>query len=100
MGPLLKVHPLPSYPTQITAAIHTHSHDLKQNKTQSASAESTNEGDNQHSKVVTQAQQRPELPIVTLTWHTSKYNVRNVALVGKGFTSGSVYTPHIYLHAR
>ena len=100
VGPLLKVHPLPSYPSQTTAAIHTHSHDLKQNETQSASAESTNKGDNQHSKAVTQAQQRLELPIVTLTWHVSKYNVHNVALVAKGCTSAGVYTPHIYLHAR
>ena len=48
-------------------------HSLKQNKTQSACAESTCKGVNQHSKDVTQTkEQRPELPTVTLTWHASK----------------------------
>ena len=47
---------------------------LKQNEVQNAcSAESTNEGVNEHTKDVTQtAQQRPESPTVTLTWHGSK----------------------------
>ena len=48
---------------------------LKQNETQSARAESTHKGVNQSSKDVTQAQQRPELLIVTLTWHVRKYKV-------------------------
>ena len=40
------------------------------------SAESINEGVNEHSKDVTQTPQhfeRPESPTVTLTWHGSKY---------------------------
>ena len=46
---------------------------FKQNETQSARAESTHKGVNQSSKDVTQAQQRPESLMVTLTWHACKY---------------------------
>ena len=43
---------------------------LKQNEAQSAPAESTHKGDNQHSPYVTQVQQQiPESTTVTLTWH-------------------------------
>ena len=34
-------------------------------------------GVNQHSKYVTQTQQRPESPTVTVTWHECKYRVHN-----------------------
>ena len=38
--------------------------------------ESTHKGVNQRSKYATQVQQqRPELPVVTLTWQMSKYKV-------------------------
>ena len=36
---------------------------------------STHKGVNQHSKYVTQGQQKPESPTLTLTWNTCKYNV-------------------------
>ena len=37
---------------------------------------STNKGVNYHSKYVTQEQQqRPQSPMVTLTWHACKYKV-------------------------
>ena len=39
--------------------------------------ESTHKGVNRRSEDVTQTQQRPESPTVTLTWHASKYNVLN-----------------------
>ena len=65
---------------------------LKQNDVQSARTKSTHEGVNQHSTVVTKTQQqRPESPTVTLTWHVSKC---------RGCTSGGVYVPCIYSHAR
>ena len=49
---------------------------LKRNEAQSALAESTNKGVKQRSKYVTQVQQqRPESPMVTLTWHACKYKV-------------------------
>ena len=67
-------------------------HNLKQNKTQSIYVQ------NQYTRELIRAQkmsykQRPESPTVTLTWHASKY---------KGFksTSGGVYVPCIYSHAR
>ena len=46
---------------------------MKKNEAQSAHAESTHKGVNQHSKDVTQTpQQRPDLPTVALTWHACK----------------------------
>ena len=60
---------------------------------------------------VTQVQQqRPELPTVTLTWHACRYKVHNSTwgtfsvgvciLYNRGCTSGGVYVPCIYTHAR
>ena len=52
---------------------------LKQSEAQSARAESTHKGVNQHSKYVTQAQQqRPESPSVTLTWHPRPYKAHKL----------------------
>ena len=52
---------------------------LKQNEAQSARAESTHKGVNQRSKDVTQTQQqRPESPMVTVTWHACKYKVHKL----------------------
>ena len=51
---------------------------LKQNEAQSADAESTHKGVNQHLKYATQVQQRPESPTVTLTWHACKYKVNKL----------------------
>ena len=52
---------------------------LKQNEAQSVRAESTHKGGNQRSKYVTQVQQqRPESPMVTLTWHACKYKVHKL----------------------
>ena len=52
---------------------------LKQNEVQIAHAESTRKGVNWRSKYVTQIQQqRPESPVVTLTWHAYKYKVHKL----------------------
>ena len=48
----------------------------KKYETEWSPAESTNKAVNYHSKDITQTQQqRPELPMVTLTWHACKYKV-------------------------
>ena len=52
---------------------------LKENEAQSAHAESTHKGVNWHSKYVTQVQQqRPESPMVTLTWHACEYKAHKL----------------------
>ena len=52
---------------------------LKQNEAQSARAESTHKGVNQHLKYATQVQQqRRESPAVTLTWRACKYKVHKL----------------------
>ena len=49
-------------------------------------------------KDVAQAQQqRPELPMVTLTWHAHKYKVHK--LHSRECPSGGVYLPSIYMLA-
>ena len=45
---------------------------------------------------MTQTQQRPESPTVTLTWHTSKYEVRKLH---ERYILRGVYEPCIYSHA-
>ena len=40
--------------------------------------ESKHKGVNQRSKYVTQVQQRPESPTVTITWHVCKYKVHKL----------------------
>ena len=42
---------------------------VEQNEVQSTRAESTHKGVNYHLKDTTQTQQRPESPMVPLTWH-------------------------------
>ena len=64
----------------------------EKNDAHSTRTKSTHKGVNQHSTVVTKTQQQgPESPTVTLTWHVSKC---------RGCTSGGVYEPCIYSHAR
>ena len=54
---------------------------MKKNEAQSAHAESTHKGVNQHSLYVTQVQrQRPESATVTLTWQACKYKVHKLHL--------------------
>ena len=52
---------------------------LKQNEASSAHAESAHRGVNSAKKYVTQVkQQRPESPMVTLTWYAYKYKVHKL----------------------
>ena len=75
--------------------------DANQNEAKSACAVSTDKGVNWRSKYVTQVQQqRPASPTVTLTCHACKYEVHQLHQRYSKRTSGRVYVPYIYAHAR